>query len=121
MCIHFTPTRNKAWVKQRLGVDLPTGNFPEETYPGYAAPLVLKSHQTGRMACGLAKFGLIPGWAKDEKKTQRWRIALASQEPFGIASIYEAWLCADTPNAAAMMNWHHMPALQSHENSQKHV
>jgi hypothetical protein len=46
---------------------------------------------------------------------------LASQEPFGIASIYEAWLCADTPNAAAMMNWHHMPALQSHENSQKHV
>jgi putative SOS response-associated peptidase YedK len=67
MCIHFTPTRNKAWVKQRLGVDLPTGNFPEETYPGYAAPLVLKSHQTGRVACGLAKFGLIPGWAKDEK------------------------------------------------------
>ena len=104
MCIHFTPTRNKAWVKQRLGVDLPTGNFPEETYPGYAAPLVLKSHQTGRMACGLAKFGLIPGWAKDEKKARRWRIALASQEPFGIASIYEAWLCADTPNAAAMMN-----------------
>jgi len=170
MCIHFTPTRNNAWVKQRLGVDLPTGNFPEETYPGYAAPLVLKSHQTGRVACGLAKFGLIPGWAKDEKKAQRWRIALASQEPFGIASIwdtwtnpatgelvtsfsmltvnadhhpvmnqfhkpgdekrtpvilspdqYEAWLSADTPNAAAMMNWHHMPALQSHENSQKHV
>ena len=214
MCIHFTPTRNNAWVKQRLGVDLPTGNFPEETYPGYAAPLVLKSHQTGRVACGLAKFGLIPGWAKDEKisrhtynarsetvavkpsyrfawrqrrygivlldhffepnyvtgKAQRWRIALASQEPFGIASIwdtwtnpatgelvtsfsmltvnadhhpvmnqfhkpgdekrtpvilspdqYEAWLSADTPNAAAMMNWHHMPALQCHENSQKHV
>ena len=165
MCIHFIPTRNNTWVKQRLGVDLPTGNFPEETYPGYAAPLVLKSHQTGRMACGLAKFGLIPGWAKDEKisrhtynarsesvavkpsyrfawrqrrygivlldhffepnyvtgKAQQWRIALASQEPFGIASIYEAWLCADTPNAAAMMNWHHMPALQSHENSQKHV
>ena len=214
MCIHFIPTRNNTWVKQRLGVDLPTGNFPEETYPGYAAPLVLKSHQTGRVACGLAKFGLIPGWAKDEKisrhtynarsetvavkpsyrfawrqrrygivlldhffepnyvtgKAQRWRIALASQEPFGIASIwdtwtnpttgklvtsfsmltvnadhhpvmnqfhkpgdekrtpvilspdqYEAWLSADTPNAAAMMNWHHMPALQSHENSQKHV
>ena len=165
MCINFTPTRNNAWVKQRLGVDLPTDNFPEETYPGYAAPLVLKSHQTGRVACGLARFGLIPGWAKDDKisrytynarsetvaekpsyrfawrqrrfgivlldhffepnyvtgKAQRWRIALSSQEPFGIASIYETWLSADTPNAAAMMNWHHMPALQSHENSQKHV
>lgn len=27
----------------------------------------MKSHQTGRVACGLAKFGLIPSWAKDEK------------------------------------------------------
>jgi putative SOS response-associated peptidase YedK len=27
----------------------------------------VKSHQTGRVACGLAKFGLIPSWAKDEK------------------------------------------------------
>jgi len=214
MCINFTPTRNNACVKQRLGVDLPTDNFPEETYPGYAAPLVLKSHQTGRVACGLARFGLIPGWAKDDKisrytynarsetvaekpsyrfawrqrrfgivlldhffepnyvtgKAQRWRIALASQEPFGIASIwdtwtnpatgelvtsfsmltvnadhhpvmnqfhkpgdekrtpvilspdqYEAWLSADTTNAAAMMNWLHMPPLQTHEHLLKHA
>jgi len=214
MCINFTPTRNNAWVKQRLGVDLPTDNFPEETYPGYAAPLVLKSHQTGRVACGLARFGLIPGWAKDDKisrytynarsetvaekpsyrfawrqrrfgivlldhffepnyvtgKAQRWRIALASQEPFGIASIwdtwtnpatgelvtsfsmltvnadhhpvmnqfhkpgdekrtpvilspdqYEAWLSAYTTNAAAMMNWLHMPPLQTHEHLLKHA
>jgi putative SOS response-associated peptidase YedK len=178
------------------------------------APLVLKSHQTGRVACGLARFGLIPGWAKDEKisrhtynarsetvaekpsyrtawrqrrygialldhffepnyvtgKAQRWRIALASQEPFGIASIwdtwtnpatgelvtsfsmltvnadhhpvmnqfhkpgdekrtpvilrpdqFEAWLSADTTNAAAMMNWLHMPTLQSHEHLLKHA
>lgn len=208
MCINFTPTRNNAWVNERLGVDLPAGNYPEETYPGYVAPLVLKSHQTGRVACGLARFGLIPGWTKDEKisrhtynarsetvagkpsyrtawrqrrygialldhffepnyvtgKAQRWRIALASQEPFGIASIwdtwtnpatgelvtsfsmltvnadhhpvmkqfhkpgdekrtpvilrpdqFEAWLSADTTNAVAMMHWHHMPPLQSHE------
>jgi len=27
----------------------------------------MKSHQTDRVACGLARFGLIPGWAKDEK------------------------------------------------------
>ena len=214
MCINFTPTRNNAWVNERLGVDLPAGNYPEETYPGYVAPLVLKSHQTGRVACGLARFGLIPGWAKDEKisrhtynarsetvaekpsyrtawrqrrygialldhffepnyvtgKAQRWRIALASQEPFGIASIwdtwtnpatgelvtsfsmltvnadhhpvmnqfhkpgdekrtpvilrpdqFEAWLSADTTNAAAMMHWHHMPPLLSHEHILKHA
>ncbi len=67
MCINFTPTRNTPWVKEHLGVDLPAGNYPDEAYPGYVAPLVLKSHQTGRVACGLAKFGLIPEWAKDDK------------------------------------------------------
>ena len=66
MCTNFTPTQCAQWVKETLGVDLPSG-FPEETYPGYAAPLVVKSHQTGRVACGSARFGLIPGWAKDEK------------------------------------------------------
>jgi putative SOS response-associated peptidase YedK len=49
-----------------LGVDLPSG-YPDETYPGYAAPLVVKSHLSGRVACGPARFGLIPGWAKDDK------------------------------------------------------
>jgi putative SOS response-associated peptidase YedK len=214
MCINFTPTRNNAWVKERLGVDLPTGSYPVEAYPGYVAPLVLKSQQTGRVACGLAKFGLIPGWAKDEKisrhtynarsetvaekpsyrlawrqrrygivlldhffepnyvtgKAKRWRIALVSQEPFGIASIwdtwrnpktgelvtsfsmltvnadrhpvmnqfhkpddekrtpvilcpdqYETWLSADTSKAAAMMNWRHMPDLQSQEFLKNHA
>ena len=66
MCTNFTPTKRAQWVKETLGVDLPTGS-PDEAYSGYAAPLVVKSHQTGRVACGLARFGLIPGWAKDEK------------------------------------------------------
>jgi putative SOS response-associated peptidase YedK len=29
--------------------------------------LIVKSHLSERVACGLAKFGLIPSWAKDEK------------------------------------------------------
>lgn len=41
--------------------------YPDETYPGYAAPLVVKSHQSGRVASGLARFGLVPAWAKDDK------------------------------------------------------
>lgn len=41
--------------------------FPAETFPSYPAPIVVKSHNTGRIACGLARFGLIPTWAKDEK------------------------------------------------------
>ena len=48
-------------------MDLPASDYPVEAYPGYAAPLVVKSHQTGRVACGLARFGLIPSWAKDDK------------------------------------------------------
>ena len=67
MCTNFTPTRNGQWVKEHFGVDLPGADYPVEAYPGYAAPIVIKSHQTGRVACGLARFGLIPSWAKDDK------------------------------------------------------
>lgn len=135
MCTNFTATRNNPWVKQHFDLDLPSGDYPPEAYPGYASPLVVKSHQTGRVACGLARFGLIPSWAKDDKisrhtynarsetvqdkpsyrsawrqrrygivlldnffepsyvtgKAQRWRIALASAQPFGIASIWDTW------------------------------
>jgi putative SOS response-associated peptidase YedK len=135
MCTNFTPTRNGPWVKAHFGVDLPATEYPAEAYPGYAAPLVVKSHLTGRVACGLARFGLIPAWAKDDTisrhtynaraetvkekpsyrtswrhrryaialldnfyepsyvagKAERWQIALASKEPFGIASLWDTW------------------------------
>lgn len=67
MCTNFTPTRKAPWVKEHFGVDLPTSDYPLEAYPGYAAPIVVKSHSSGRVACGLARFGLIPSWAKDAK------------------------------------------------------
>ena len=134
MCTNFTPTKRAQWVKETLGVDLPTG-YHDEAYPGYAAPLVVKSHQTGRVACGSARFGLIPSWAKDVKisrhtynarsetvaekpsyrtawrqrqfglvlvddfyepsyesgKAVRWKIELASGDPFGIACLWDRW------------------------------
>jgi putative SOS response-associated peptidase YedK len=134
VCTNFTPTKRAQWVKENLGVDLPSG-YPDEAYPGYAAPLVVKSHQSGRVACGLARFGLIPSWAKDDKisrhtynarsesvvekpsyrdawrhrqyglvlvddffepsyesgKAVRWRIGLASGDPFGIACLWDRW------------------------------
>jgi putative SOS response-associated peptidase YedK len=83
VCTNFTPTKKVQWVKETLGVDLPT-NFPEESYPGFAAPLVVKSHQTGRVACGLARFGLIPSWAKDDKisrHTYNARSETAAEKP----------------------------------------
>ena len=67
MCISFTPIRKAPWVSSQFGVDLPKADYPVEAYPGYAAPVVLQSHTSGRVACGLARFGLIPAWAKDDK------------------------------------------------------
>lgn len=134
MCTNFTPTKNGTWVKEKFGVDLPEG-FPAETYPSFNAPLVVKSHQTGRVACGLAHFGLIPSWAKDNEiarhtynarsetaaekpsyrtawrkrqfglvlvdhffepsyetgRAVRWKIELASGEPFAIACLWDRW------------------------------
>ena len=134
MCTNFTPTQRAQWVKDTLGVDLPSA-YPDETFPGYLAPLVVKSRQSERVACGLARFGLIPAWAKDDKisrhtynarsetvaekpsyrtawrqrqfglvlvdnfyepsyesgKAVRWKIELASGDPFGIACLWDRW------------------------------
>ena len=83
MCTNFTPTTRAQWVKENLGVVLPSG-FPEEAYPGYLAPVVVKSRQSERVACGLARFGLIPGWAKDDKisrNTYNARSETAAEKP----------------------------------------
>jgi putative SOS response-associated peptidase YedK len=134
VCTNFTPTQRAPWVKKNLGVDLPSG-YPDEVYPGYAAPLVVQSHRSARVACGLARFGLIPAWAKDDKisrhtynarsetaaekpsyraawrqrqfglvlvdhfyepsyesgKAVRWKIELASGDPFAIACLWDRW------------------------------
>ena len=83
MCTNFAPTRNATWVKENLGVDLPSA-YPEEAYPGFVAPIAVQSHKTGRMACGLARFGLIPAWAKDDKiarHTYNARSETAAEKP----------------------------------------
>lgn len=89
MCTNFTPTKKSQWVTEKLGVDLPE-ECPAESFPGFAAPVVVKSHQTGRVACGLAKFGLIPSWAKDDKiarHTYNARSETAAEKP----SFRAAW------------------------------
>ena len=83
MCTNFTPTQRVQWVKETLGVDLPSA-YPDETFPGYLAPLVVKSRQSNRVACGLARFGLIPAWAKDDKisrHTYNARSETAAEKP----------------------------------------
>jgi putative SOS response-associated peptidase YedK len=89
MCTNFTPTQNKPWAKSKLGVELPPG-YPQEAYPGFVAPVVVQSHVSDRVACGLAHFGLIPPWAKDRKigrHTYNARSETAAQKP----SFRHAW------------------------------
>jgi putative SOS response-associated peptidase YedK len=89
VCTNFSSTRNIEWVKKTLGVDLPSA-YPEEAYPGFVAPIAVQSHKTGRVACGLARFGLIPAWAKDEKiarHTYNARSETAAEKP----SFRTAW------------------------------
>lgn len=83
MCTNYTPTKNADWVKKAFDVDFP-GNYPDEAYPGFMGPVVVKSHQTSRVACGLARFGLIPSWAKDDKisrHTYNARSETAAEKP----------------------------------------
>ncbi len=82
MCTNFVPTQNTVWVKEQFDVDLPFP-FPLESYPGYLAPIVLRHPKTD-VTCGLAKFGLIPHWAKDEtfgRHTYNARAETVSEKP----------------------------------------
>jgi putative SOS response-associated peptidase YedK len=89
MCTNFTPTQNREWIKATLGVEFPSG-YPAEVFPGYMAPIAVRSHKSGRVACGLASFGLIPQWAKDLKirrHTYNARVETVATKP----SYKDAW------------------------------
>ena len=82
MCTNFTPTQNSVWAKEHFDVDLPS-HYPIETYPSYPAPIVLRNDKT-QIACGLARFGLIPHWAKDEtfgRHTYNARAETVAEKP----------------------------------------
>jgi len=116
MCISFASTYNQVWVKKKFDVELPSP-YPAEAFPGYVSPLIVKSQQSGRVACGLAEFGLIPHWSKDrkiQKHTYNARIETISEKPsyrtawtsrrFGIALVdhfYEpSYLCGKAVRTA---------------------
>lgn len=66
MCSVFKPTKNTNWVISNFGVELP--HFADvDVYPAHQAPIIVKSQRDNRLAIGMAKFGLIPSWSKDDK------------------------------------------------------
>lgn len=90
MCVQYLTTVNTDWVKTHFGLDLPTSPA-HDVFPTYPGPIVLKSHNTGRIATGLARFGLLPSWAKEEtfgRKTYNARAETVAEKP----SYKNAWI-----------------------------
>ena len=89
MCVQYLTTVNVDWVKTHFDLDLPTSTA-HDVFPTYPGPIVLKSHNTDRTAIGLARFGLLPSWAKEEtfgRKTYNARVETVAEKP----SYRHAW------------------------------
>jgi putative SOS response-associated peptidase YedK len=63
MCTNYRPTA-RDHLREHFGVADPDFDYPEESYPGYRAPVIRRFRDAAR-ACLAAGFGLIPHWAKD--------------------------------------------------------
>jgi putative SOS response-associated peptidase YedK len=89
MCVQYLTTVNTDWVKSHFDLILPSSSA-HDVFPTYPGPIVLKSHNTERTAIGLARFGLIPSWAKDDdfgRKTYNARAETVAEKP----SYKHAW------------------------------
>jgi len=90
MCVQYLTTVNVEWVKTRFDLDLPASTA-HDVFPTYPGPIVLKSHHTQRTAIGMARFGLLPSWAKDDafgRKTYNARAETVAVKP----SYKNAWV-----------------------------
>ena len=89
MCVQYLTTINTDWVKTHFDLDLPASNA-HDVFPTYPGPIILKSHNTDRTAIGMARFGLLPSWAKEEtfgRKTYNTRAETVAEKP----SYKHAW------------------------------
>lgn len=88
MCTHYVASTREEIAAHRLGVqDLPHEVWPDEIYPGYRAPILLRG-QGDTVVCRLARLGLVPRWCKHAlqaqdigRKTYNARSETASQKP----------------------------------------
>lgn len=89
MCVQYLTTVNTDWVKSHFDLVLPASSA-HDVFPTHPGPIILKSHNTERTAIGLARFGLIPSWAKDDdfgRKTYNARTETVAEKP----SYKHAW------------------------------
>lgn len=90
MCTNFKPA-DQMGIRHTFGVDTPTLDFKPEAYPGYLAPVIRRpAGESAGVECIAARFGLIPGWAKDDtigRKTYNARTETVAEKP----SYRNAW------------------------------
>lgn len=87
MCANFLPL-SPALLRRHFGV-APPASYPAEAWPGYRAPIV-RAGGSGGWKCRLARFGLIPHWARDGaigRKTYNARSETVGERP----SFKHAW------------------------------
>lgn len=72
MCGRFTSTHEAAELAGRFGVAVPEGQRPRfNIAPTQRALAIVLDPQTGRRQARLARFGLVPHWAKDAAPAAR--------------------------------------------------
>lgn len=47
---------------------IPTQPWPDQVFPGYQAPIVIRGEVAEPPRCELARFGLISPWCRDHAK-----------------------------------------------------
>jgi putative SOS response-associated peptidase YedK len=89
MCANYTPSHLDA-ISQHHGLEKSLFEFPEESFPGYLAPIILESRAvTGLIECVAAMFGMVPHWAdtKLARQTYNARTETVATKP----SFRNAW------------------------------
>ena len=91
MCANYTPVTQRERMKAFFDASL-FETFPDETWPGYAAPFIRRAGEPGahaREACA-GLFGLVPYWSKDlsiGRRTYNARSETVADKP----SFRDAW------------------------------
>lgn len=106
MCANYRPV-TPATLSKSFEVTPPQQPYAAETWPGYSAPVIRSDGRGGRES-QLARFGLIPHWARDaaiSRKTYNARSETVAERP----SFKHAWrrgqFCLVPMSAFFEPNW----------------
>jgi len=92
MCVNFR-SASSADIQAVISEDVQPDLLSEsaEIWPGYTAPIVLRNPETGKIAIGPARFGLIPHYVRELGK-KKWATMNARSETVAtLSSFRTSW------------------------------